>query len=97
MTYDESPRIRCAAFSAPASSCSLLQDGRSEDRTAKAYRLLRASMNLIALRRCDLDLAGGRAGGTRLPADREDRPLSWLVKAWSGRRESNPRSQFGRQ
>ena len=32
MTYDESLRMRCAAFSAPASSCSLLQDGRSEDR-----------------------------------------------------------------
>ena len=48
MTYDESPRMRCAAFSAPASSCPLLQDGRSEDRTAKAYRLLRASMNTAA-------------------------------------------------
>ena len=31
MTYEEGPRMRCAAFGAPASSCSLLQDGRSED------------------------------------------------------------------
>ena len=48
MTYDESLRMRCAAFGAPASSCSLLQDGRSEDRTANAYRLLRTSMNTAA-------------------------------------------------